>query len=93
VVRDGVISAVVDFGDIAAGDRAVDLAGGIMLFEGAALATFRASAGADEDDDLWRRAYGWALVHSLGCLTNSADNPTINAIGQRTFNAVLRDCA
>ncbi len=93
VVREGVITAVVDFGDISAGDRAVDLAGGIMLFEGAALATFRASAGAEDDDDLWRRAYGWALVHSLACLSNSADNPTINAIGERTLHAVLRDCS
>ena len=93
VVRDGVITAVVDFGDISAGDRAVDLAGGIMLFEGAALATFRLSAAAEDDDDLWRRAYGWALVHSLACLANSADNVQLNAIGRRTLAAVLRDCS
>ncbi|HUR77779.1 MAG TPA: aminoglycoside phosphotransferase family protein [Acidimicrobiales bacterium] len=92
LVRDGVIAAVIDFGDISAGDRAVDLAGGIMLFEGGALEVFRDSAGADDDDDLWRRAYGWALVHSLACLTNSADNHTINAIGRKTLAAVVRDC-
>jgi hypothetical protein len=64
-----------------------------MLFEGDALATFRSSAGAAADDDLWRRAYGWALVHGLACLANSADNVQINAIGQRTLTAVLRDCS
>jgi aminoglycoside phosphotransferase (APT) family kinase protein len=92
LVHDGVISAVIDFGDITAGDRAVDLAGGIMLFEPGPLEVFRESAG-DVDDDLWRRAYGWALVHSLACLSNSADNPTVNAIGRKTLAAVLRDRA
>ncbi|MEY2471361.1 MAG: hypothetical protein QOK28_690 [Actinomycetota bacterium] len=92
VVRDGVIAAVIDFGDISAGDRAVDLAGGIMLFDPGPLEVFRESAGA-VDDELWRRAYGWALVHSLACLGNSADNATINAIGRKTLAAVLRDCA
>lgn len=90
LVRDGVIAAVIDFGDISGGDRAVDLAGGIMLFDGGALAVFRETAG-NVDVDLWRRAYGWALVHSLACLSNSADNPTINAIGRKTLAAVLRD--
>jgi aminoglycoside phosphotransferase (APT) family kinase protein len=93
VVCDGVITAVVDFGDISAFDRSVDLAGGIMLFDGGALETFRSAAGADDDDDLWRRAYGWALVHSLACLANSADNVQINAIGRRTLAAVIRDCS
>jgi aminoglycoside phosphotransferase (APT) family kinase protein len=91
VVRDGVIAAVIDFGDISAGDRAVDLAGGIMLFDAGPLEVFREVAN-DVDDDLWQRAYGWALVHSLACLSNSADNPTINAIGRKTLAAVLRDC-
>jgi aminoglycoside phosphotransferase (APT) family kinase protein len=49
VVCDGVITAVVDFGDISAFDRSVDLAGGIMLFDGGALETFRSAAGADDD--------------------------------------------
>ncbi len=93
VVRDGTIVAVVDFGDISAGDRAVDLAGGIMLFEPLVLDSFRFAAGAAADDDLWRRAYGWALIHSLMCLSNSADNRQLNDIGRRTLAAVLRDCA
>ena len=93
LVRDGVIAAVIDFGDISAGDRAVDLAGGIMLFDPGPLDVFRDAAGVGDDEDLWRRAYGWALVHSLACLSNSADNHTINAIGRKTLAAVLRDCA
>jgi hypothetical protein len=69
----------------------VDLAGAIMLFDSGPLEVFR-DAAADVEDDLWRRAYGWALVHSLACISNSADNPTINAIGRKTLAAVLRDC-
>lgn len=88
LATDGVLSAVIDFGDITGGDPSTDLAGGWMLFEGDDLASFRDAAGGC-DDDTWRRARGWALVHSLACLGSSADNATMEAIGHRTLAAVL----
>lgn len=88
LATNGELTAVIDFGDITGGDPATDLAGGWMLFEGEDLAAFRRAAG-DCDDDTWRRARGWALVHSLACLGSSADNDTMAAIGHRTLAAVL----
>jgi len=92
IVRDGVLSAVIDFGDLTGGDRSVDIAGGIMLFDPGPLEVFRDAAGVGADDDLWLRAYGWALLHGVYCVSNSADNPVINAVGRKTVAAVLRDC-
>src|SRR4051794_37219240 len=88
VVHDGRVAAVIDFGDITAGDPATDLALGWMLFEGEARACFRAEAG-DVDDDTWARARGWALGIGMACVTNSADNPPFHALGVRTVAAAL----
>ncbi len=90
ITRDGNIVAVVDFGDIAGGDPATDLASAWMLFDGTLRSTFRAAYGND-DDDLWARARGWALMHSTACLANSADNPRIHRIAEITMAAVLND--
>jgi aminoglycoside phosphotransferase (APT) family kinase protein len=92
IVRDGALAAVIDFGDLTAGDRSVDIASGIMLLDPSPLKVFRDAAGVGDDDDLWRRAYGWALLHAVYCVGNSADNPVINAVGRKTLAAVLRDC-
>ncbi|HEY9559035.1 MAG TPA: aminoglycoside phosphotransferase family protein, partial [Acidimicrobiales bacterium] len=64
LVEDGRISAVVDFGDITAGDPASDLAGAWTMFEPDARDAFRVAAGAaiPVDDDTWRRAEAWALA-------------------------------
>jgi aminoglycoside phosphotransferase (APT) family kinase protein len=88
VVHDGGVAAVIDFGDITAGDPATDLALGWMLFDGEARAFFRAEAG-DVDDDTWARARAWALGIGMACVTNSADNPPFHALGARTVAAAL----
>jgi hypothetical protein len=41
------------------------------------------------DGGTWTRARGWALVLGLACLANSADNPLIASVGERTIRAVL----
>ena len=58
VVRDGRLAGVIDWGDLHAGDRAVDLAVFWML-EGEP-GTVREDLAVD--DDTWARARGWALV-------------------------------
>jgi len=55
LVRDGRLSAVIDFGDITTGDPATDLSVAWMMFPPQAGATFRRAAG-DVDDDTWARA-------------------------------------
>jgi aminoglycoside phosphotransferase (APT) family kinase protein len=90
LVHEGQLSAVIDFGDITAGDPATDLAVAWMLFPSEARPTFRAAAGAI-DDDTWLRARAWALSLALAYLANSADNPMFARLGERVLHAVLAD--
>ena len=88
VVRDGMVRAVIDFGDITSGDPAVDLAIGWMLFDDAALDVFRASAGT-VDDATWSRAQAWALHFALLYLLHSADNPRFGRMGTQLLERVV----
>jgi aminoglycoside phosphotransferase (APT) family kinase protein len=88
LVHEGAVSAVIDFGDVTAGDPATDLAVAWVMLPSEARDVFRAAAG-DPDDDTWDRARGWALALAVACLANSAANPLIGAMGQRTLEAVL----
>jgi len=90
LVRDGRLCGVIDFGDITAGDPATDLAVAWMLFPPEVRPVFRSAAGG-ADDDTWTRARGWALSLGLAYLANSADNPTLERIGNRTLEAALTD--
>ena len=85
---DGLLSAVIDFGDITSGDPATDLAVAWMMFPPAERELFRAAAGVDTQT--WRRAAGWALTLSLAYLT-SDDTTSMPAIGHRTLAAVLAE--
>lgn len=89
LVDRGSISAVIDFGDMAAGDPAVDLAIGWMLFDDESRPVFRSSAGAGDDDQLWMRAEAWALHFALLYLANSADNPRFDRMGRELLARVL----
>ncbi len=88
LVHDGQLHAVIDFGDLTAGDPATDLAVAWMLLPGPARPVLRQAAGV-ADEDTWRRAQGWALNLALALLANSADNALLAAIGRRTLDAVL----
>ncbi|MFN8041226.1 MAG: aminoglycoside phosphotransferase family protein [Acidimicrobiales bacterium] len=92
LVAEGRLSAVIDFGDLTAGDPATDLAAGWMLFDERTRGAFRGAAG-DPDDATWDRARGWALNHALACLATSADNPVMHGVGERTLANVLADPA
>jgi aminoglycoside phosphotransferase (APT) family kinase protein len=90
LVDHGRVSAVIDFGDITAGDPATDLALAWMLFPAPARSTFRIAAGSI-DDDTWARARAWALSLALAYLANSADNPLFARLGEKALAAVLAD--
>jgi aminoglycoside phosphotransferase (APT) family kinase protein len=92
LVRGGHISAVIDFGDITAGDPATDLSVAWMVFDDDARTTFRkqlAIDGRSIDVHTWNRARAWALSHATACLANSADDPTMRRIGEDTLLSVL----
>jgi aminoglycoside phosphotransferase (APT) family kinase protein len=93
LVDGGVVSGVIDFGDITAGDPACDLSIAWKLLPLDWHQAFRAdylqaSEGAG-DGGLWRRARGWALSHALVFLAHSADNPQLHRIGEQTLARVL----
>ena len=92
LVHEGRLSAVIDFGDLTAGDPASDLAVAWMLLPPAARPVLRAAAGgsAPVDDDTWTRARGWAVA--LGVAMSNGDD-RIAAIGRRTLAAALVDDA
>ena len=90
LVHDGQIAAVIDFGDLTAGDPATDLAVAWMLFPPEARPRFRAAAGGC-DDDTWARARGWALALSVAYIAGSADNPEFTDLGQQVVASALGD--
>lgn len=89
LIREGQIVAVVDWGDISAGDPAVDLAVGWMLLPSDARAVLESASGATVDT--WERARGWALSLGLAMLMTSVDNPQMAEIGSRTIRALVDD--
>lgn len=93
VVSHGELVAVVDFGDLTAGDPAVDLAVAWSLFGAAGRARFVAAVEAAHPRDAatWRRARGWALSFATALLARSDDDPVYRALGRRTLSAVLTD--
>jgi aminoglycoside phosphotransferase (APT) family kinase protein len=91
VVDRGELAAVIDFGDLTAGDPACDLAVAWMLLPPEHRPPFRAAAGAADDDHLWTRARGWALALGVVTLASSRDNPRYERHARRTIANVLTD--
>ena len=94
LVSEGRVTAVIDFGDLCAGDPATDLSIAWMMFPAAVRPLFRTTARAGApppDDDTWARARAWALALGLAYLAHSHDKPTMGALGRRTLSAVLTD--
>ena len=96
VVRDGMLAGVVDFGDLGAGDPAVDLsAAWILLPAGAANRFFEAYERADDADIA--RARGWAVMRALhlisigqaGRLGKPGGKATWEPAGYATLERVL----
>ena len=63
LVEDGRLAAVIDFGQLAAGDPACDVTVAWTLFRGRSRQAFKAALAVDEDT--WRRGRGWALWKAL----------------------------
>jgi aminoglycoside phosphotransferase (APT) family kinase protein len=88
LVDGGRIAAIIDFGDITAGDPATDLSVAWMLLPPDARSTFRVAVGG-VDDDTWSRARAWALSLGLAYVAGSADNPMFSRLGQRVVAQAL----
>ena len=81
ITQDSDLIAIIDFGDVTAGDPAYDLAVAWLAFDAAGRAEFqRALSGRFGAAD-WTRAHGWAAAVSLMLLDQSDDNPDYAALG------------
>jgi aminoglycoside phosphotransferase (APT) family kinase protein len=92
IVEGGRLAAVIDFGDLTAGDPATDLAIGWMLFPaGVRASLFAAAAPGGVDQATVTRARGWALVLGLVFLASTATDPVLGALGRRTVERAARE--
>lgn len=91
LVRDGRLAAVIDFGDLTAGDPANDLMPAWLLFDGSARQRFLDIADPEHDPDRRRRGRGWALAWSVACGANLAPHNQLGPFGRRGVARVVDD--
>lgn len=94
IVSKGRVSAVIDFGDLAAGDPATDLALGWMAMSPSTRQVFRDAARSEAspvDDNTWTRARGWALALGVAFVAHARSDPQFEALGLATIDAVLSE--
>ncbi|ESY66056.1 aminoglycoside phosphotransferase family protein [Mesorhizobium sp. M0051] len=90
LVRQGRLSAVIDFGTSGVGDPACDLAIAWTLFEGKSREAFR--AGVPADQAMWARGRGWTLWKALITVAGQIDvNPVEVEKSRYVIDEVLAD--
>jgi len=87
LAANGAISGVIDWGDIAQGDRATDLAATWMLFSRAESREQVLSSCPSVSAETWQRARGWALLLAVVVL-QSADPLHVTA-AERTMERLV----
>ncbi len=88
--QDATLAAVIDFGDVCAGDPATDLAAAWMLLPALSIPDFFDAYGANSDDGgLYRRAIGWAVLFALMLLQIGLDDkPTYATVARATIERI-----
>lgn len=87
LVSRGRIVGVIDWGDVAQGDRATDLAAVWMLFPERDSREEVIAACRYASDDTWQRARAWALLISLAVL--AAGDPALAGMAEQTLQRLL----
>ena len=86
LVSEGRLAGVIDWSDLAAGDRATDLASVWGLFEARAAREEALAACAGVSEATWMRARGWAYAFGVMLLDSGlADHPRHAAMGRDTL--------
>ena len=89
LVEQGVITGIIDWGDITSGDCATDLAAIWMLFSTPDARQNALAAYVGLSEATLRRAQGWAVLFGVMLLASGLiDNPRNAAIGARTLQRV-----
>jgi aminoglycoside phosphotransferase (APT) family kinase protein len=90
LVDGGVITGIIDWGDVTSGDPATDLASCWTLFPDPCCRKELLSAYGEVSDPTLCRAKGWALLFGLVLLeTGLGDNPRHAAIGEKILRRVV----
>lgn len=89
----GSLAAVIDFGDLTAGDPATDLATAWLTFDAAGRRAFRAELERRRDVDAatWDRARGWALVIASAVVEQAGTESAFGRAGVHVLRQVLLD--
>lgn len=77
LVKNGQLNAVIDFGQLAVGDPACDLAIAWTLFKNESREAFRSAI--NLDTDTWARGRAWTLWKGLICAANLANSNAVEA--------------
>ncbi len=89
LINNGRLSAVIDFGVMAVGDPAADLAIAWTFFDEKSREVFLNSIGLDKDTE--DRARGWALWKALAtCMWDAKESEAVNQ-ANKTIDNLLRD--
>lgn len=89
LVEDGLITGIIDWGDITSGDCATDLASIWMLFTEPQARQEALDAYASLSEATLQRAKGWAVLFGVMLLdTGLSDNPRHAAIGERILRCL-----
>jgi aminoglycoside phosphotransferase (APT) family kinase protein len=90
LVRNGQLTAVIDFGNMAIGDPACDLVMAWTVFEGTSRNAFRGAL--NTDDDTWHRGRAWALWKALILAAKLNESNAYEARDPwKVIDTVLRD--
>ncbi len=84
LVDNGRLTALIDFGDVTAGDPAYDLTGAWLAFDADGRCAFRDATSGRYDDATWMRARAWAAALTAILLDASDDRPDFRALGEST---------
>ena len=88
VARDGRLSAIIDFGDVTAGDPAYDLAVAWLAFDAPGRERFRDALGGRYDAASWIRAEAWAAAFAVLLLVHSDDHPEYRRLGLESLEEI-----
>ena len=89
IARESQLVAIIDFGDVTAGDPAYDLAAAWLTFDAAGRAEFVRALRGHYDRGDWTRAHGWAAAMILILLDQSDDNPEYARLGSEALADLL----
>ncbi|MFJ6654337.1 phosphotransferase [Microbacterium sp. NPDC091313] len=85
------LAAIIDFGDVTAGDPAYDLAIGWLAFDRAGRERFVAATDDAYDAATWTRAAGWAASMALLLLSHADEHPSFATAGAEALVELADD--